>query len=319
MDIVRGLFSALPELPAPVVTLGAFDGVHRGHQRILAATVEWAREVGGRSVVITFDPLPKSVVGRGEALCITSLPHRLLLLERCGPDAAAVLAFDATLAAMAPEAFVHDVVVGWLGARRVVLGRNSTFGQGGRGNLELLSSLERDGLLEARSPEPVMHEGELVSSTAIRAAIARGDLGAVSVMLGRPFSLFGTVVRGRARGRHLGFPTANLDLAHEAFPPDGVYACVTCVDGGPHSAITYIGSRPTFESADAVPVVEVHLIDLEADLYGRQLEVHFVRKLRGDMRFPSAEALVTQMQADREAARQAVATVACPCVDRRAQ
>jgi len=313
MDTVRGLHSALPHLDNPVVTLGAFDGVHRGHQAILAATTQWAAEIGSPSVVITFDPLPKSVVGRGGALCITSLPHRLLLLDRCGLDLTVVLPFDQQLAAMQPGDFVHTVLERWLGTSRIVLGRNSTFGHKGRGDLAFLTNLQQRGSLEVRSPQPVLHQGRLISSTAIRAAIAQGTLDHVAAMLGRPFSLYGTVVPGSARGRELGFPTANLDLEHEAFPPDGVYATIACVATTPHPALTYIGKRPTFESPDALPVVEVHLIDHQADLYGQHLEVHFLKKLRGDQHFASRQALIAQMNADREAARQTVAAAPRPC------
>jgi len=301
MHVVRGLFAPLPTLRSPVATLGAFDGVHRGHQRVLAETVAWAREAGGQPVAITFDPLPKAVVGPGGTLCITSLPHRLLLLERCGIEAAIVLPFDGQVATMPAERFVRDVLLGWLGTRRLVFGHDSTFGRGAEGNLDLLRAMEAEGVLEVRPPEPVLHQGAVISSTAIRQAIGSGDLDAAAAMLGRPFSLFGTVVGGSGRGRALGFPTANLDLHHEAIPPNGVYA--TLAHPGPQSrlALTYIGRRPTFEPADAPPIVEVHILGFGGDLYGRDIEVQFVRKLRGDIRFPTPEALVAQMQADRQA------------------
>ena len=302
MQTVRGLFAPLPELRTPVATIGAFDGVHRGHQAVLAETARWACELGGHSLVVTFDPLPKAVVGQGEAVCLTSLEHRLLLLGRCGLDVAVVLAFDATLAQMSPEAFVEDVLLGWLGTRHVVLGFNSTFGRGGRGNAELLRQFEARGRLEARSPAPVRHGGEIISSTAIRAAVGSGGLDQAAAMLGRPFALFGTVVRGDGRGRRYGFPTANLDLHHEAAPPNGVYATIAVLDGVRRPALTYIGPRPTFEPAAQAPAFEVHIIDFAADLYGRDVEVEFVQRLRGDIRFASADALVAQMHADREAA-----------------
>ena len=302
MHVVTGLLSPLPELASPVATLGAFDGVHRGHQQVLRATVDWAAELDGSTLVVTFDPLPKAVVGPGDAACITSLPHRLLLLERCGVDLAIVLAFDQALQAMAAEEFVRRVLLGWLGARHLVLGRNSTFGHRGAGNLELLQRLEADGVLQVRSPQPVVHGARVVSSTAIRQAIAGGDLAAAAAMLGRPFSLLGAVVPGDGRGRSLGFPTANLDLHHEAVPPNGVYATTVDLDGRPYPALTYIGSRPTFESPAAPPIAEVHLIGFDGDLYGRDLEVAFLRRLRDDVRFPSAAALIVQMKADRRAA-----------------
>ncbi len=313
MNIVRGLFAPLPPLAAPVATLGAFDGVHRGHQRILAETVAWARELGGQAVVLTFDPLPKAVVkagGRSKpapgALCITSLPHRLALMERCGLDLAVVVPFDAAVAAMPAERFVRDVLLGWLGARHIVFGRDSTFGRRAEGNLALLRRLEADGLLAVRSPAPVRYRGGVISSTAIRQAIGAGDLRAARAMLGRPFSLLGTVVRGDGRGQSLGFPTANLDLHHEAIPPDGVYATIARVGGEDLPSLTYVGRRPTFATDDAATSIEVHVLDFDADLYGADIEVRFVRRLRGDARFPSAAALVAQMEADRRVALRAL-------------
>ncbi|MFW6162128.1 MAG: riboflavin biosynthesis protein RibF [Planctomycetota bacterium] len=303
MDVVRGLMAPLPALRAPVATLGGFDGVHRGHQRIVGDTVAWARAVGGEAVAITFDPLPKQVVGPGGARCITSLAHRLLLLGRCGVDVAVVLAFDEGVKRLAAEAFVERVLVGWLGARRVVVGRDARFGHGGRGDLALLERMAEAGVLEVCSPEPVRYGGQVISSTAIREAVAEGDLVTAAAMLGRPYGLLGTVVPGHGRGRDLGFPTANLDLHHEALPPHGVYATALALDDRSLPALTYIGTRPTFAD-DAQPSVEVYIIDLDdRDLYGRQLEVVFVQRLRGDRRFPDRDALIAQMEADREAAR----------------
>ncbi|MBM4040011.1 MAG: riboflavin biosynthesis protein RibF [Planctomycetes bacterium] len=305
MRTVHGLFARLPVLASPVATLGAFDGVHRGHQRILAETVAWARELGGQAIVLTFDPLPKAVVEPGSALCITSLPHRLALMERWGLDVAVVIPFDAAIAEMPAERFVRDVLLGWLGARHIVFGHDSTFGRKAEGNLALLCRLEAEGLLAVRSPAPVRCRGGVISSTAIRQAIAAGDLRAARAMLGRPFSLLGTVVRGEGRGRSLGFPTANLDLHHEAIPPDGVYATLAHFRGEVRPALTYVGRRPTFEADDAATSIEVHVIGLEADLYGLDIEVRFVRRLRCDRRFPSPAALVAQMEADRRAALRA--------------
>lgn len=290
-----------------MATLGAFDGVHRGHQRILAETVSWARSLHGQSLVVTFDPLPKAVVGRAGALCITSLPHRLALMERCGLHLAVVVPFDATVAALPAEEFVGRVLLGWLGARHLVFGRDSTFGRGGAGNLRLLRRLEDQGVLSVRSPAPVRYRGKVISSTAIRQAIASGDLRAAAAMLGRPFSLLGTVVPGHRRGRALGFPTANLDLHHEAIPPDGIYATLARVGRKAYPALTYVGRRPTFLRDAAETSIEVHLIGVEADLYGRDIEVQFVAKLRDDQRFPTAQALVAQMEADRA---QALALIA---------
>ena len=304
MDIARGLAAPLPALARPVATIGGFDGVHRGHQAVLARAVAWARRLGGQAVALTFDPLPKAYFAPDEAHCITSLEHRLLLLGRCAIDLAVVLAFDDALAHMPPETFVRRVLLDWLGARHVVLGFNSTFGHGGQGNADLLRQLQARGLLEVRVPGPIRHGGTVVSSTAIRQAIRAGDLGEAAAMLGRPVALLGTVVPGDGRGRSLGFPTANLDLHHEVAPPAGVYATIAVVRGVRRPALTYIGSRPTFHADRAVPAFEVHVLDLQAELYGLDIEVEFVRKLRDDARFPTREALIRQMDADCAVARE---------------
>jgi len=302
MLVVRGINVPLPPLNAPVATLGAFDGVHRGHQRILETTLQWAAELGGHPVVITFDPLPKAVLGPASALCITSLEHRLSLIGAMGFHLAVVVPFDHRVASMPAEGFIRRVVVGWLGARHLVVGRNSTFGRNGQGNLQLLRRLESQGILAVRSPEPVLCNGQVVSSTAIRQAINTGDFQAAEAMLGRPFSLLGTVVPGEGRGRTLGFPTANLDLHHEAVPPSGIYATVAILDGKAMPSLTYVGRRPTFQKADAQTSVEVHLIDFDGEIYGRKLEIRFLKRLRDDKRFPSPQALAAQMRADRQAA-----------------
>lgn len=302
MEVLRGLFAPLPRLATPVATLGAFDGVHRGHQRILSEVVAWAAELRGAAVVLTFDPLPKAVVGRGEALCLTSLPHRLALMEAMGLDLAVVVPFDGAVAEMPAEEFARRVLLGWLGSRHLVFGHDSTFGRGAEGNLALLRRLEAQGLLAVRSPQPVRYRGKAISSTSIRQAIARGALREAAAMLGRPVSLLGTVVRGEGRGASLGFPTANLDLHHEAIPPEGIYAGLTAIEGGNWPALVYVGRRPTFQPSEADTSIEVHIIGYQGDLYGRALEVQFITRLRDDKRFPSPEALIAQMHADRAAA-----------------
>ena len=306
MRVIRGIFAPVPPLERPVATVGAFDGVHRGHQAIIATVVGWAREVGGQAVVVTFEPLPKAALGVGEAPCLTSLSHRLMLIGRLGTDLAVVLEFDRQLAEMPARKFVEDILIGWLGAMRVVLGQGARFGRGAEGNAAMLRQMAQEGTLEVRTPPPVLHRGRVISSTAIREAVARGDLEEAAAMLGRPFSLFGTVVRGAERGRSLGFPTANLDLHNEAIPPDGVYATVTALSSAALPSLTYIGRRPTFEGAQGRRMVEVHILDHAGDLYGRDLEVRFIKKLRDEFRFPTPDALVEQMRADRQAALEAI-------------
>jgi len=291
-----------------MVTLGTFDGVHLGHQAVIRSTVDWARERGGESVVLTFDRHPRRVI-RGEAPgLITSVEHRLVLFEQLGVDVCVVLKFDAALADMEPEVFVQRILVDWIAARGIMLGYDSAFGKGGRGDLSLLRSLGETHGFDALTCAAVELDGEVVSSTTIREAIEGGDLAGASRMLGRPFSLLGTVVHGSGLGRSLGFPTANLDLHHEARPPRGVYLTQAIIAGHVMPSLTSIGSRPTLHrEPEAGTVVEVYIEGCDRSLYGEEVEVQFVQKLREEVAFGSAEALVEQMQKDRQAMLRALA------------
>jgi riboflavin kinase/FMN adenylyltransferase len=309
----RGLDSvARGDLREPVAaTVGVFDGVHKGHRRILDELVRWAREGGGSSVVVTFDRHPREVLRGEKPAAIQSLEHRLVLLERVGIDAAWILPFDRATASIEAEAFVRDFLVGRLGVKRVLLGADHRFGKDRRGDIALLERLGPRLGFEARGVPLEASQGsrtsETISSTAIRDAIREGRLEDAERLLGRPVSVLGEVVRGEARGRFLGFPTANLDLHHEARPPRGVYACLVALgeggrppeEGAPlRLAVANIGRRPTFHPEGGEDLVEVHLLDLDMDLYGRTLEVFFLMKLREERRFAGPHELAQQIRAD---------------------
>jgi riboflavin kinase/FMN adenylyltransferase len=283
------------------MTLGVFDGVHIGHQKVLRDLVAWARSTDGEGVVVTFDRHPESVIRHQGPLMITSLRHRLVLFESLGVDVCIVLKFDAALAAMPAETFVREIIHGWVKARGVIWGFDCRFGRGAEGDLRLLERLAPECGFQVCSVEPVKVGGVVVKSTEIREAILRGDLRTAGQMLGRPFSLLGTVVHGDHRGRTLGFPTANLDLHHEARPPRGVYSSRVALDGRDYRAITCVGLRPTFEGRTPLrEVVETHVLDFDRDLYGRDIEVRFVGRLRDERKFPSADVLIEQMKRDRD-------------------
>jgi len=290
-----------------VVSIGVFDGVHRGHQAILAANCERASELGAAATVVTFRRHPKKLLLGREPRTLTSLEHRLELFRRAGIDHTLVLTFDEDLRQLEAEDFVARYLVEGLDARAFVLGFDSKFGKDRRGTPELLSSLGFDVQVVGK----VDVHGRGVSSTVLREAVELGDLEGARVMLGRPVSILGTVVRGDARGRELGFPTANLNLHHELHPPPGVYAGRALVldregePSGSYPAVANIGFRPTVEGeAPERPLVEVHLLDFEGDLYGSSLEVFFAAKLRDERRFPSLEALRAAIAADAERARE---------------
>ncbi len=291
----------------PVVTIGVFDGIHRGHRAVLARTREMAARKNGEVVVLTFDVHPRKVTTGAPPPLITSLDHRLLLLGREGVDVTVVLRFDAALRETSAEDFVDDVLLRGIGAVGVVLGHDSHFGHDRRGNVDLLRSLLGPQDIPVESTEPVtLAEGNVVSSSAIRAAVTGGDLAEAGRLLGRTPALFGTVVRGEQRGRTLGFPTANLDMRHELRPGRGVYGARTTIDGQTWPAVVNIGGRPTFRPEDDVAAadhqpedtVEVHVIGFDGDLYGRDLEVTLFDKLRDERRFDGVAALRDQITLD---------------------
>jgi riboflavin kinase / FMN adenylyltransferase len=299
------------EIRRPVVTLGVFDGVHVGHRYVLDQVIRLARERQGESVVVTFRDHPRAVIDGRAPQLITSLPHRIRLFEHLGIDAAVVLDFDDALRNTSAEDFVRLVFRDSLHAEVVLLGFNCRFGQGGRGDFAMLQALAADHGFDARQAGRITLAGKGVSSTEIRAAILRGDLEVAAQMLGRPVSILGTVIAGDGRGRELGWPTANLDLHHEVRPPRGVYGCEVELDGKRHPALCNIGVRPTFKKAEVHPDpdswevrdstehVEVHLLSFRGDLYGRDLEVFFLTRIRDERAFPGKDALLAQLTQDR--------------------
>jgi riboflavin kinase / FMN adenylyltransferase len=302
------------EIRRPVVTLGVFDGVHVGHRYVLDQLTRLARERQGESVVVTFRDHPRAIIDGRAPQLITSLPHRVRLFEHLGIDATVVLDFDTTLRNTSAEDFIRLVFCDTLHAEVVLLGFNCRFGKGGVGDFELLQKMSGECRFEARQAERVTLGSRGVSSTEIRAAILRGDLEEAARMLGRPVSILGTVIAGDGRGRQLGWPTANLDLHHEVRPPRGVYGCEVDVEGKRFPALCNIGVRPTFtkgvprsgdetswEIRDSTEHVEVHLLGFRGDLYGRDLEVLFLTRLRDERAFAGKDALLAQLAADRKA------------------
>ena len=293
-----------------VVSIGMFDGVHLGHQAILAANVARAQERGVLATVITFRSHPKGLLLGRAPKTLTTLEHRLELFERAGIQHAVALAFDDELRSMGALRFVREVCIEALGTEAFVLGFDSKFGRDREGTPELL----RNEGFEVEIAPKVSVRGRAVSSTAIREAVELGDLDGARAMLGRRVSVFGRVVHGARLGRELGFPTANLDLHHELHPPPGVYACRahllrTPETGGRtvHDGACNIGFRPTVAPEPSPrPRVEVHLFDFDGDLYGERMELEFVCRLRGEKRFAGLEELKAQIQRDTEAAREAL-------------
>jgi len=294
-----------PDPRGAVVSIGMFDGVHRGHQAILTANVARARELEAVPTVVTFRRHPKALLLGRAPKTLTTLEHRLELFERAGIAHAVVLPFDADLRALSALEFAQAIAVRGLAVRSFVLGFDSKFGRDRGGTPESLRAAGFDVCVA----EKVLVHDRPISSSAIREAVELGDLAAAAAMLGRPVSVFGRVVHGQSLGKGLGFPTANLNLHQGLHPPPGVYACRVhhLPENGPRRTlrgVANIGFRPTVAaSPPRRPQVEVHLLDFEGNLYGERLELEFVAHLRGERRFGSLAELTEQIGRDVELAR----------------
>ena len=296
-----------------LVAIGNFDGVHRGHVRVLTEVRAAAQARGLAPLVLTFDPHPAAVLGKKAPDVLTPLARKIDLLVAAAPGLEVVVEpFTLELSRLSPAQFADQLLHRALGARLTIVGRNFRFGQGRAGGLDTLVELGKQYGFEARALDLLGDDAGAFSSSRVREQVRAGDLEAASVVLGRPHALTGQVVRGDARGRSIGFPTANLDGVAELLPPHGVYAC--CVDrvGETSRALAHgvanVGVRPTVSGGFSV---EVHLLDYEGDLYAQTLRVHLLARLRGEQKFAGLQELKAQIARDAaEAAK--VAAGSCP-------
>lgn len=286
-----------------VVTIGVFDGVHRGHQALVARAVQRARETGLPAVVLTFDPHPSEVVRPGShPPVLTPVRRKAEILERLGVDVLCVLPFTVELSRLLPAEFVHVALVERLHAATVVVGDNFRFGHKASGDVETLRTLGREFGFSTEGL-PMLRDDDLtLSSTFVRSSIDAGEVGRAAEVLGRPHRIQGIVVRGEGRGRQLGYPTANVHSErHVAVPADGVYAGWAVLRGERLPAAVSVGTNPTFEGRKRT--VEAFILDFDEDIYGCELAVEFVERIRGMEKFDSVEDLVEQMGRDVEKAR----------------
>ena len=307
MIVAQGLKGLPPDVKPSVATVGVFDGVHVGHQMLLRRVVESARARGATAVVVTFDRHPLELLNPEIApQLITTLRQRAAVFEELGIDVLLVLRFDAKFRQYPAEDFIHRVLVDALGVVHLVVGANFRFGHGGTGTVETLRRLGAENgfdvdvftLLEGTVGD------EAVSSSLIRRQIADGDVERVAEELGRPFRLEGHVVKGAGRGRALGIPTANLDLPDKVILPKvGVYAGWMEDEGKRHPAVINVGFNPTFEDRTK-PIVEVHALDFDEDLYGKVIGVEFTHRLRDELKFPDAESMMKEIRVDIARARE---------------
>ncbi len=286
------------------VAIGVFDGVHRGHRAVIDAAQTSARESGNDAAcVVTFDPHPVRVLAPNDApRLLTSTRHKLLLLGELGIETVAMLTFDRKFSETSAEEFVRQLWGYSHCLKQICVGENWRFGRGGAGDVVLLERLGGELGFSVTGVPTVEMDGMVASSTRIREAVAGGDFEIAARLLGRPYTVLGTVIEGRRLGRELGFPTANLTVHSEQLPPTGVYAVrvtgASIPASAPHPGVANLGYRPSVEGGAVRRLLEVHLLDWDGDLYGQDLEVRFVEFLRPERRFEGLEALKSQISLD---------------------
>ena len=297
-----------PHLVHPVLALGNFDGLHRGHLKIVDRVKRGALEYGGTPMAMTFDPHPPRVVRPDKAppLLMTKA-QKLEALQRAGLHSVAVVRFTHELSRWAPETFVKQVLVDWLHVADVWVGANFLFGRDRTGNFSLLRTLGQRYGFRAEKIDAVRYKEFVVSSTRARRLVGEGRMDEAGCLLGHPYYLDGTIVEGRRKGREIGFPTANLRTDNELIPPDGVYATTMTVDGVVRAGLTNIGVRPTFGESERT--IETHVLKFTGDLYGKGVRLAFVQRLRDERRFDDVDALRAQIEADQRRAERLFAQI----------
>ena len=290
-------------LKPTVLTLGVFDGLHLGHQRIMKTVAERSRAIGAAATAITFDPHPRAVLHPESAPpLLQTLDQRLSNLEVLGIDQAIVIAFSKEFAAQPAEVFLEETIRDRLHAREVYLGKGFAFGKERGGNIDLLRRKSTELGFFADEVEEVQIRGQRISSSRIRHLLAEGRVNLARRMLGRPYGVEGVIIRGNRRGHTIGFPTANLKPHNRVIPRFGVYATATLIDGTWRKSITNIGVRPTFEN-DADPSIETYIFDFEGELYGDVLRVRFLHRIRDERKFSGIDELKAQIEKDTRRAR----------------
>ncbi len=305
MRVVQG-FQTLPApLQKSAVTLGNFDGVHLGHRALFDQTIAAAKALGAPSVVYTFEPHPVQVLAPALAPPrLSPEKEKLRLIAASGIDVCVIEPFTKAFAAIPPSDFVTRVLQQALGAKEVIVGYDFTYGKGGAGNVTTLA----EGPFEVHVVKPQSFGGVVASSTKIREFLHEGKVEGAHLLLGRDYAIEGRVVHGEARGRTIGFPTANIELGEALAPRYGVYACWCVVAGVRQAAVTNIGLRPTVSKESSAPTVEAHLLDWQGDLYEQTVRLEFVAHLRAEQRFASLDALKAQIARDAEQARTVLAS-----------
>jgi riboflavin kinase/FMN adenylyltransferase len=304
MEVVYGIKN-IGKFSNAVVALGVFDGVHLAHRKVLRACARKAKDIKGSSIVLTFWPHPQ------KRPALYSLEHRLKLIAQMGIDACIVINFNKKFAALSAQDFIHKVLVEKLRARYIFIGKNFRFGRFAAGEHNLLKQYAKDYHYRVKVINVIKRQGNIISSTLIRKLIASGKLRQAQSLLSRPVNILGTVVRGSSFATKLGFPTANINPHHEILPPAGIYAVKVLLGHRRLNGICYIGTRPTLKvtrlqghKVNRSMRVEAHIFDFNQHIYGRDMELQFIRKIRDEKKFPSFKALAEQIKKDASGARQ---------------
>ena len=305
MEVLRSIVD-LESLRGPLfLAIGVFDGVHLGHQAVISTATRHAGSADGAPLVVTFDPHPVKVLRPHNAPhLLTATQHKIALIRDLGVEHLLVINFDKKFAATSPEKFVEELLAHSRPLREVCVGHEWSFGKDRRGNLDLLKRLGAQFDFNVVGIPPVLVSGEVVSSTAIRQAVEKGDFPKAAEMLGREYTILGMVTRGDNLGKKIGFPTANLSAHSEQFPPNGVYLAKAWIRGVSYHGVINLGYRPTVSSGKSERVLEIHLLDFNRGIYGEDVEVQFVSYLRPEKKFDNVDALARQIALDVQQARE---------------
>ncbi len=307
MEVIYGLEKTGRKFENSLITIGTFDGVHIGHQRIINEVIKRSNQTGGTSTVLTFNLHPLKVITPGTTPpLLSSVNHKIRLLNKLGLARCILIDFNRDFFTLEPTDFVKQILVDTLGVSELFLGNNYRFGKDRSGDIKLMEELADKYSFRLHKIKLVRLGRYIVSSSLIRSLVSHGKLQEASRFLGRPFSILGRVAGGSKRGRLLGYPTANIIPYHEVIPPSGVYAVKVKLDDSFHQAIVNIGFRPTFAFAvkgNAGPIIEVHIFDFSKSIYGSEPEIIFIDKIRNEKKFSSKEELIEQIKIDEEKAK----------------
>jgi len=297
MHIIDNVHTAEQTFPNVVLTVGSFDGVHKGHQRIIHQLVDRAKEINGTPTLLTMNPHPREFFSPNNIPnLLTSFDKKMALLKEAGIEVVYIMPFNSETAAIKPDPFIRDILVDRCHVRSLIVGHDCRFGKDALGDFSLLKSFSEEGGYDVQEIQPVLIEAERVSSTLIRERILAGDLPFAEHLLGRPYSISGQVSSGRGIGQTIGFPTANIHPYHTAIPAQGVYIAESIISGKCYPSAVNIGIAPTIRNEDIT--IESHILDFKGDLLGKDIEVLFHKRLRPEQKFLYKDALIEQIGKD---------------------